>query len=119
MSVTRPSDMREQDAWLTEAFTNPVTREPYTVPDDIRRAATRIVMAYGIRGICDPMYIANVIANETGRGDGQSNFWPTPIAGVDYDPAVCDACGKDEHTDAELAECIDSMLGPRRDEDAS
>ena len=33
------------------------------------------------------------------------------IPGIDYDVAVCDACGRDEHTPAELVECIDSMVG--------
>lgn len=32
------------------------------------------------------------------------------IPGVDYEPAVCMACGKDEHTAAELAECIASVV---------
>jgi hypothetical protein len=45
-----------------------------TPPPDIRSAAVRICQAYGIRGICDPGYIANVIAHELGRGDGLSNF---------------------------------------------
>lgn len=63
------------DGHFVEAFTNPVTREPYNVPEDIKLAATRIVQAYGIRGICDPMYIANTIAMETGRGDGESHFY--------------------------------------------
>lgn len=57
------------------AFTSAVTKEPYAVPADIKEAATRIARSYGLRGICDPMYVANVIAKETGRGDGQSNFW--------------------------------------------
>lgn len=48
--------------WFDYAFTNPVHGVPYDVPADIRRAAERICVAYGIRGICDPMYIANVIA---------------------------------------------------------
>lgn len=56
------------------AFINPVTNQSYGVPDDIKNAALRICQAYGIRGICDPMYIANVIAKETGRGDGSHNF---------------------------------------------
>jgi len=43
-------------------------------PADLKRAATRICRSYGINGICDPVYIANVIAVEIGRGDGQSNF---------------------------------------------
>lgn len=45
-------------------------------PPDIREAAIHIVRAYRITGICDPQYIANVIAMHTGRGDGQSNFIP-------------------------------------------
>jgi hypothetical protein len=44
------------------------------VPADIRRAAERIISAYGIGGSADPGWIANIIALETGRGDGKSNF---------------------------------------------
>lgn len=58
-----------------EAFTNAVTGEPHSVPDEVKSAATRITIAYGLRGISDPMYIANVIAKELGYGDGQSTFW--------------------------------------------
>lgn len=65
----------KKEAFYKEAFTNPVTRQPYDVPKDIKRLATRICESYGIKGICDPMYIANIIALETGRGDGQSKFW--------------------------------------------
>ena len=65
----------DADGHIEEAFTNPTTREPYNVPADIKKAVTRIVSAYGIRGICDPMYIANIIARETGRGDGESHFY--------------------------------------------
>ena len=64
----------DYDSHFDHAFTNPVTGEPYPVPADIRRAATLICQSYGLRGISDPMYVANVIAQETGRGDGQSNF---------------------------------------------
>ncbi len=48
--------------------------EGMSVPDDIKEAAEHIVRAYGIRGICDPGYIANVIALRLGRGDGKSTF---------------------------------------------
>lgn len=56
------------------AFTNPTTKQPYNVPEGIRTAAEHICGSYGIRGICDPMYIANVIAHYTGMGDGKSHF---------------------------------------------
>lgn len=65
----------EMDAHFREAFTDPVEKVPYKVPSDIRSAAEQIIMAYGIRGISDPMYVANVIAKHTGRGDGQSTFY--------------------------------------------
>ena len=67
---------RQDVAFFTEAFTDAVTRQPQAVPADIKRAATRLCRAYGIRGICDPMYFANIIALETGRGDGMSHFNP-------------------------------------------
>ncbi len=54
--------------FYTEAF------KGVNVPEDIKAAAIRICDAYGIRGICDPVFISNVIAMNTGRGDGCSNF---------------------------------------------
>ena len=45
------------------------------IPADLREASERICSAYGIRGICDPMWVVNVIAKETGRGDGCSKFY--------------------------------------------
>lgn len=65
---------QETEEFFREAFTNPVTQQPYAVPDDIRTASRRICQAFGIRGSCDPMWIANVIAVATKRGDGFSNF---------------------------------------------
>ena len=69
--------MRHSKEWFSDAFTNPVSKKPYNVPDDIRRLSERLCMSYNIGGICDPMYIANVIALETGRGDGKGNFFST------------------------------------------
>ncbi len=70
--------MRDQ-AFLDKAF-----KEYPEVPKDLRRVAERIVSAYNIRGICDPIYIANIIAYETGRGNGCSEFESTP----------CPDCGR-------------------------
>lgn len=44
------------------------------IPEKLKNASKRICLAYGIRGICDPGYIANVIAVELGMGDGKSHF---------------------------------------------
>lgn len=45
-----------------------------TVPQNLRKASERICRSYGINGICDPMYIVNLIAKELGLGNGQSHF---------------------------------------------
>jgi hypothetical protein len=60
--------------WFDEAFTDPVTLNPIQIPASIRKLSERIVKSYNIQGICDPMYIVNVIAVELGLGDGMSNF---------------------------------------------
>ena len=45
------------------------------VPEKIKRAIKRVYEAYSpggmLQGICDPMYIMNVIAYEVGFGDGK------------------------------------------------
>lgn len=53
--------------WFDEQFTA-------NVPGNLRRLSERLCRSYGINGICDPEYIANVVAVELGLGDGQSNF---------------------------------------------
>ncbi len=68
--ITNEADTR----FFAEAFTNPVSRKPYSLPENLKRVSTRLCRSYGIRGLCDPMYIANVIAVELGLGDGLSNF---------------------------------------------
>lgn len=64
--------------WFDERFTTylPQTQEtvPAEVPLDIRRCSELICQVFGIQGLCDPMYIANVVAFELNRGDGQGNF---------------------------------------------
>ncbi len=48
------------------------------VPDRVKKAIMRIYNAYPKeclpQGLCDPMYIMNVICFELGIGDGQGNF---------------------------------------------
>jgi len=58
--------------WFDEAFS---IGNDGSLPDDIRRVSERICRAYGISDICDPMYIANVIALELSRGDGKGMFY--------------------------------------------
>ena len=62
--------IKEQD----EAFFKEAFGLVPNIPKGLKVLATRICRAYGIRGICDPAYIANVIAFELGLGDGQGNF---------------------------------------------
>lgn len=61
--------VKERKDFFNRAF------EGLKIAADIRSASERICQAYGIRGICDPAYIANIIAMETGKGDGKGNFW--------------------------------------------
>ena len=61
---------RERTEHFNRAF------EGMDIPEDLRAISERICGAYGIRGICDPGYIANIIAKALGRGDGQSHFTP-------------------------------------------
>lgn len=61
-----PPDRQE---WLAQQFAKTA------VPGDIRRAAEQLCSYYNIDGLCDPMYIANIIAHELGRGDGCSTFY--------------------------------------------
>lgn len=65
-----PESIIHSDEWFEYCFD--ISGKP--VPQDIRTAARRVVQAYNIQGICDPLWIANVIAKEMGRGDGMSNF---------------------------------------------
>ena len=48
------------------------------VPEKVKNAIKHVYWAYPDKclpqGLCDPMYIMNVIAHELGIGDGQGNF---------------------------------------------
>ncbi|WP_282366418.1 hypothetical protein [Pseudomonas sp. PS02290] len=46
------------------------------LPSTLRNFAQAFCMRFDVRGICDPLYCANVAAVETGLGDGCSNFDP-------------------------------------------
>lgn len=46
----------------------------YNVPENIKRISTEICNRFSIFGVCDPMYISNVIAVENNIGDGKGNF---------------------------------------------
>ena len=56
--------------------------EKYDVPGPIRTVAELISLRFNIKGVCDPMYIANVIAFESGSGDGAGNFTSAEITNI-------------------------------------
>ena len=66
-------------SFYKEAFKNDVTDKAYVIPKKLKNASMRICNAYGIKGICDPMYIVNVMARELGLGDGRSKFYTPKI----------------------------------------
>ena len=59
--------MNKQE-FFNEAF------EGYNVSTNIRNISESICREFNINGICDPMYISNVIAVKLGLGDGCGNF---------------------------------------------
>ena len=54
--------------FFTEAF------KGYNVPSNIKSISESICREFNINGICDPMYISNVVAVELNLGDGCGNF---------------------------------------------
>ena len=50
----------------------------YDVPEAIKTRVLAILDRFTIQGLCDGMYIANVIAHHTGCGDGAGTFTGTP-----------------------------------------
>lgn len=48
--------------------------EGYKVPERIKNTTIAIMRRFTITGLCDGMYISNVIAQTCGIGDGQGNF---------------------------------------------
>lgn len=60
--------MNNNNEFFQKAF------EGYNVPLSIRMASEEICQEFNITGICDPMYISNVIAKELGIGDGCHHF---------------------------------------------
>ncbi|MBX8556973.1 hypothetical protein K5D56_25600 [Pseudomonas cichorii] len=54
--------------FFDEAFRNT------EIPSTLRIFAEAFCTRFDVRGICDPMYCANVAASETGLGDGAGNF---------------------------------------------
>jgi hypothetical protein len=46
----------------------------YNVPFFIRQLASRICDVFAINGVCDPMYISNIVARRTGCGNGNNEF---------------------------------------------
>jgi len=57
--------------------------EGYEVPSNIRKASEEICTRFNIKGICDPMYISNVIALESGSGTGGGEFYSGEIDNIE------------------------------------
>lgn len=65
--------------WFDDCFTQYDTKAqksvPAKVPKDIRQCAEAFCRVFNIKGVCDPMYLANCIAVKLGRGDGSGEFY--------------------------------------------
>lgn len=64
-----PTDPVHSAGWFDNCFEN-----AQAVPTDLRAASQALCTCFNIRGICDPMYLANLVAMELGRGDGRGEF---------------------------------------------
>lgn len=51
----------------------------YTIPENIIIRAKEICKRFNITGLCDPVYICNCIAEDSGCGDGESHFFSDKI----------------------------------------
>jgi len=67
--------MKYTDEYWNQRFE---TYKAPEVPEKVKNAIKRIYNAYPKdcmpQGLCDPMYIMNIIALEIGFGDGMGNF---------------------------------------------
>ena len=72
----------DKKSFYKEAFKNDITGKNYVIPNKLKNASMRICNAYGISGICDPMYIVNIIALELGIGNGKSKFYTLNKKGI-------------------------------------
>jgi hypothetical protein len=63
----------EKVTFIDKAF------EGLNCPESHKKAIQRVYDAYSAdclpKGVCDPVYMLNVICKELGIGDGQSNFY--------------------------------------------
>lgn len=48
--------------------------EGYEVPEKLKQTASLIMFRFNIEGICDGMYLCNVMAHQSGSGDGCGSF---------------------------------------------
>lgn len=48
--------------------------EGYDIPEKLKKIASLIMFRFNIDGICDGMYLCNVMANHSGSGDGCGTF---------------------------------------------
>ena len=70
--------------WFDDAFYFK-DNKPFAITNQLRDLCESICKSYGIRGICDPGYIANVIAQMFNVGDGIGTFKNEIIKGDSSD----------------------------------
>lgn len=77
----------------------------YEVPEKIRETAICIMMRFMITGQCDGMYICNLIALESGIGNGNGAF----TGETDVDVEKCAAALRDAYSDNIFRRDIDEL----------
>ena len=72
--MNTPSAEQSPKKTLRPGFFEEAFRDSALTPP-LRTFAEAFCMRFDVRGICDPLYCANIAAVETGLGDGRGNFF--------------------------------------------
>ena len=82
----------------------------YDVPEQLKVRASAVAERFSLTGICDPMYVANMIAFKNGLGDGCGHFteWEEPCCPDETAEELIGAygCNMFPEEKGELAEII-------------
>lgn len=83
--------------------------EGYNVPENIKKISVCIMKRFTIIGICDGMYLCNIIASENEIGDGKGNFSGHQITKFEETANTiqsCYGCNIEKEDIKELAEIL-------------
>jgi hypothetical protein len=63
-----------EPSWFQHCF----SQAPHEVPKDLQQLSEKICRQYQMQGVEDPLNVANAVAVELSRGNGQNVFYEEP-----------------------------------------